>query len=52
MRFIIEYALQQGNKNGYVAYNELRNRDTYIKMGWDFINDWKMDSNSEVTLIY
>lgn len=45
-------ALQKGNKNGYVTYNELRNRDTYIKMGWDFINDWKMDSNSVVTLIY
>lgn len=45
-------ALQKGNKNGYVTYNELRNRDTYIKMGWDFINDWKMDSNSEVTLMY
>lgn len=45
-------ALQKGNKNGYVTYNELMNRDTYIKMGWDFINDWKMDSNSVVTLIY
>jgi hypothetical protein len=45
-------ALQQGTKNGYVTYNELRNMDTYIKMGWDFINDWKMDSNSEITLIY
>ena len=45
-------ALQKGNKNGYVTYNELMSIDTYIKMGWDFINDWKMDSNSEVTLMY
>lgn len=45
-------SLKYGNNNNQVTYDELKNEVTYINIGWDFVNDWQLDSNSYPSLIY